>query len=101
MNEPDRSLEGAILFGFGSLKFMFGGIILCSNARTVLMRLVIPEAPSEWPTFGFTYCALASSRYDSWMILMSDTDPMKIPSCPNTFATAAASSGSPTTVPVP
>ena len=54
--------KGGILFGFGLLKLMFGGMILCSNARTVFIRLVVPEAPSEWPTFGFTCCALASSK---------------------------------------
>lgn len=31
---------------------------------------------------------------------MSDTDPMKIPLCPNTLAMAAVSSGSPIKLPV-
>lgn len=34
---------------------MFGGIILCSKASTALIKLLIPEAPSAWPIFGFTY----------------------------------------------
>jgi hypothetical protein len=34
---------------------MLGGMVLCSSDKTDLMMLVMPEAPSEWPTFGFTY----------------------------------------------
>lgn len=51
-----------LLFGLGSRKWTFGGIVSFSNARTHLMTLVIPEAPSEWPTFGFTYPRLIKVR---------------------------------------
>ena len=34
---------------------MFGGMVLFSKASTALIKLVIPEAPSAWPTFGLTY----------------------------------------------
>ena len=53
------SLRESLLLGLGSEKLIFGGIVLCSSAKTVLIRLVVPEAPSEWPTFGFTYSTLA------------------------------------------
>lgn len=43
------------LFGLGSRKLMFGGMVFFSKARTALMMLVIPEAPSEWPTLGLTF----------------------------------------------
>lgn len=43
-----------LLLGFGVMNLIFGGIVLCSKASTALIRLVMPEAPSEWPTFGFT-----------------------------------------------
>ena len=46
--------NGCLLFGFGFEKLMFGGMILLSSASTVLIILVIPDAPSEWPTLGFT-----------------------------------------------
>ena len=39
--------RGVLLFGFGVEKLMFGGIVFFSNARTILMILVIPDAPSE------------------------------------------------------
>ena len=35
---------------------MLGGIVSFSKARTTLIRLVMPDAPSEWPTFGLTCC---------------------------------------------
>ena len=41
---------------------MFGGTVLCSRAKTVLIKLVVPEAPSEWPTFGFTYIMSALTK---------------------------------------
>jgi hypothetical protein len=47
-------LEINLLLGFGVLNLMFGGMVLFSSARTHLIRLVIPEDPSPWPTFGFT-----------------------------------------------
>lgn len=34
---------------------MFGGMTLCSKAKTILMTLEIPDAPSEWPRFGLTW----------------------------------------------
>ena len=43
------------LFGLGVLKLMFGGMMPFSRARTALIRLVRPLAPSEWPTFGLTF----------------------------------------------
>lgn len=43
-----------LLEGFGFLKLMLGGIVLCSSAKTILMTLDIPEAPSEWPRLGLT-----------------------------------------------
>jgi hypothetical protein len=39
---------------FGVLKKIFGGIVACSRLNTALIMLVIPDAPLEWPTFGFT-----------------------------------------------
>lgn len=54
-----RSSENKIkLLGFGRVNLMFGGIVSCSKASTALIKLVIPEAPSEWPTLGFTYYEL-------------------------------------------
>jgi len=50
-----------VLFGFGVVNLMFGGIILCSKVRTALIKLLIPEAPSAWPMFGFTYCRSAGT----------------------------------------
>lgn len=50
----DSASAAILLFGFGVRKLMFGGIIFFSNAKTILMILVIPDAPSECPTFGFT-----------------------------------------------
>ena len=34
---------------------IFGGIMPISSARTALIKLVRPDAASEWPTLGFTY----------------------------------------------
>jgi hypothetical protein len=48
------SVRVDLLFGLGFLNLIFGGIVLFSKARTALIRLVIPEQPSECPTFGFT-----------------------------------------------
>jgi hypothetical protein len=61
---------------------MFGGMVLCSRARTHLIKLLKPDDPSEWPTFGFT-------------------EPMYTPFCPKMFPTAVVSVGSPVGVPVP
>lgn len=44
-----------LLLGLGVENLMFGGIVLFSKANTALIKLVKPEAPSEWPTFGLTY----------------------------------------------
>lgn len=73
-----KAAKGSILFGFGLSKLMLGGITLCSNARTVFIRLVVPEAPSEWPTFGFTCCILASSKKtrDTYDGYRSNKDPV-------------------------
>lgn len=43
-----------LLLGLGVLNLMFGGMVLCSSASTHLIKLVIPEDPSPWPTFGLT-----------------------------------------------
>jgi hypothetical protein len=40
---------------FGLVKCALGGMIFFSNAKAALMMLVNPDAPSECPTFGFTY----------------------------------------------
>jgi len=44
-----------LLFGFPFLKRIFGGIVNFSIAKSILKVLVKPEAPSECPTFGFTF----------------------------------------------
>jgi hypothetical protein len=71
-----------LLLGLGVLNLMFGGIVLCSKAKTDLIKLVRPEAPSEWPKFGLT-------------------EPMYTPLYPNTLPIAVVSIGSPVAVPVP
>jgi hypothetical protein len=71
-----------LLFGLGALSFIFGGMVLCSNAKIDLMRLLIPEAPSECPRLGFT-------------------EPIYTPLAPNTLPIAVVSIGSPLAVPVP
>jgi hypothetical protein len=43
------------LDGFGFVKWAFGGMVFFSSARADLMMAVIPDAPSECPTFGLTY----------------------------------------------
>ena len=48
-----------MLLGFGLENLMFGGIKLCSKANMALIKLVIPEAPSAWPTFGLTYLSVS------------------------------------------
>lgn len=70
------------LFGLGFTNLMLGGMTLCSNDKTHLIKLFRPEEPSEWPTFGFT-------------------DPMYTPFSPKTLPTAPTSIGSPVEVPVP
>lgn len=37
------------VLGFGAVKLIFGGMICFSRARAVLITLVTPAAPSEWP----------------------------------------------------
>lgn len=71
-----------LLLGLGFLNLIFGGIVLCSKARTALIKLVMPEQPSECPTFGFT-------------------EPIYTPRSLKTLPTAVASMGSPVAVPVP
>jgi hypothetical protein len=46
--------EIRLLLGFGFWNLIFGGIVLRSNMRTALIKLVRPLAPSEWPVFGLT-----------------------------------------------
>jgi hypothetical protein len=43
-----------VLLGLGLLNLIFGGMILCSRARTDLMTEVRPDEPSPCPRFGFT-----------------------------------------------
>lgn len=33
---------------------MFGGMVLCSKARTAFIKLEMPAEASEWPRFGLT-----------------------------------------------
>lgn len=47
-------VDAGLLLGLGVLNLMLGGITRCSSARIALIKLVIPDAPSECPTFGFT-----------------------------------------------
>ena len=54
MSQKRKDIEH-LLFGFGFLKLILGGMVRFSKAKVILMRLVMPEAPSECPTFGFTY----------------------------------------------
>ncbi len=75
-------VETDLLFGLGVVSFIFGGMILCSNAKIDLMRLLMPEAPSECPRFGFT-------------------EPIYTPLAPKTLPIAVVSIGSPVGVPVP
>lgn len=46
--------KNTLLFGFGVLKLIFGGMVLFSSANTIFMILESPDAPSPWPMFGFT-----------------------------------------------
>jgi hypothetical protein len=41
--------QGEVLWGFGLLNLIFGGMVFFSRARTALMQDVMPDAPSEWP----------------------------------------------------
>lgn len=50
------------LLGFGLLNLMLGGMVLFSRAKTALMMLVMPDAPSECPVFGLTYERVRSER---------------------------------------
>ena len=81
---------------------IFGGMIPCSRASTDLMRLVSPDAPSEWPKFGLT--CLDQSLLNPLHISISPcilTEPMKTPLSPKTLPMALTSIGSPVGVPVP
>lgn len=72
-----------LLAGLGLFSLIFGGIVLCSRARTHLMIEDNPADPSVCPIFGFT-------------------DVIYIPfSPPKTLPTALVSMGSPVGVPVP
>lgn len=79
-SEPTHTFD--LLFGLGILNLMLGGIVLCSNVRIPLIRLVIPEQPSECPTLGLT-------------------EPIYTPRSPKMLPTALVSIGSPVAVPVP
>lgn len=46
-------INEVLLSGLGVTKCAFGGITFLLRARAALMMLVSPDAPSEWPTFGF------------------------------------------------
>ncbi len=39
--------HNSLLLGFGVLNLILGGIILFSKARIALIKLVMPDAPSE------------------------------------------------------
>lgn len=43
---PERGMAN-LLRGLGTLNLMFGGIILCSNARTAFIKLDMPAEASE------------------------------------------------------
>lgn len=90
-----------LLLGFGVEKFIFGGIVSFSRASTALIILVIPEAPSVWPMFVFTYFQTQISCYSVSFFDAQLTDPRYVPAFPNALAMAVASNGSPTEVPVP
>jgi hypothetical protein len=49
---PSRFI--CLLLGFGRQNLMLGGTTRFSSARTHLRMEVRPEAPSEWPTFGWS-----------------------------------------------
>lgn len=66
-------VPGGLLLGFGVLNLMFGGIIPCSRESVTLIRLDKPDAPSEWPTFGFTYIMLTNVAP---IVILSCTEPM-------------------------
>ena len=51
-NEDDTSLES--VREQCDHDVVFGGMRRFSKAKTALITEVIPDAPSEWPTFGFT-----------------------------------------------
>ena len=51
-------VSSGLLLGFGVLNLMFGGIVRCCRESMTLIKLVIPDAPSECPTLGFTYILL-------------------------------------------
>lgn len=38
---------GNVLLGFGFKNLIFGGIVRCSNTSMALIKLVMPEQPSE------------------------------------------------------
>ena len=50
--------SSGLLLGFGVLNLIFGGMVRCCRESTTLIKLVIPDAPSECPTLGFTYILL-------------------------------------------
>ena len=65
--------SSGLLLGFGVLNLIFGGIIPCCRESKTLITLVIPDAPSEWPTLGLTYVWLTRSAPFAIVLL---TEPM-------------------------
>lgn len=47
------------IFGLRVVSFIFGGITRFSRARIHLIMLVMPDAPSEWPTLGLTWLVVS------------------------------------------
>ena len=53
---------------------MFGRMILSSRARTALIRLEIPELPSECPKLGLTHHVLGRFSEELVEIYRADRD---------------------------
>ena len=45
----------SLVLGFGAVNLMFGVIIPSCRESMTLIKVVIPDAPSEWPPLGFVY----------------------------------------------
>lgn len=54
VRQDGLEVSSGLLLGFGVLNLIFGGIVSCCRESMTLIRLVIPDAPSEWPTLGLT-----------------------------------------------
>lgn len=73
-------------------------MVLCSNIRTALIRLLSPEAPSACPMLGLSYIRPMKLSVAPWpmrnspnCILVALTEPMYTPVSPKTFPTAVVS----------